>query len=132
LNQFYFKRQYAGRTTKFATVKSLRFSELILRILLFEFRFTRKVTLTIFTPVDFRPSAMAHVPEGTVMVQCKWTVTSGFRTCCVSLDIPAPRVTPVAGLIFETKNRAIFLERIFGRGITAREQLSRAVILARF
>ena len=41
-------------------------------------------------------------------------------------------LTPVAGLIFETKNRAIFLERIFGRGITAREQLSRAVILARF
>ena len=40
--------------------------------------------------------------------------------------------TPVAGLIFETKNRAIFLERFFGRGITAREQLSRAVILARF
>ena len=41
-------------------------------------------------------------------------------------------LTPVAGLIFETKNRAIFLERIFGRGITAREQLSRAVMLARF
>jgi len=34
--------------------------------------------------------------------------------------------TPVAGPIFETKNRAIFLERFFGRGITAREQLSRA------
>ena len=42
------------------------------------------------------------------------------------------RLTPVAGLIFETKNRAIFLERFFGREITAREQLSRAVILARF
>jgi len=41
-------------------------------------------------------------------------------------------VTPVAGLIFETKNRAIFLERFFERGITAREQVSRAVILARF
>ena len=41
-------------------------------------------------------------------------------------------LTPVAGLIFETKNRAIFLERFFGREITAREQLSRAVILARF
>ena len=40
--------------------------------------------------------------------------------------------TPVAGPIFETKNRAIFLERFFGRGITAREQLSQAVILARF
>ena len=35
-------------------------------------------------------------------------------------------MTPVAGPIFETKNRAIFLERFFGRGITAREQLSRA------
>ena len=41
-------------------------------------------------------------------------------------------LTPVAGPIFETKNWAIFLERFFGRGITAREQLSRAVILARF
>jgi hypothetical protein len=41
-------------------------------------------------------------------------------------------LTPVAGLIFKTKNRAIFLERFFGREITAREQLSRAVILARF
>ena len=35
-------------------------------------------------------------------------------------------LTPVAGPIFETKNRAIFLERFFGRGITAREHLSRA------
>jgi len=43
-----------------------------------------------------------------------------------------PHLTPVAGLIFKTKNRAIFLERFFGREITAREQLSRAVILARF
>ena len=48
------------------------------------------------------------------------------------LDTPSVALTPVAGLIFETKNRAIFLERIFGRGISAREQLSRAVILARF
>jgi hypothetical protein len=28
-------------------------------------------------------------------------------------------MTPVAGRIFETKNRAIFLERFFGRGIFA-------------
>jgi len=42
------------------------------------------------------------------------------------------RITPIAGLIFETKNRAIFLERFVGRGITAREQVSRALILARF
>ena len=39
-----------------------------------------------------------------------------------------PTLTPVSGPIFETKNRAIFLERFFGRGITAREQLSRAKI----
>ena len=45
---------------------------------------------------------------------------------------PPSGLTPVAGPIFETKNQAIFLERFFGRGITAREQLSRAVILARF
>jgi len=53
----------------------------------------------------------------------------------VGTGLSTPRdgaITPVAGLMFETKNRAIFLERIFGRGITAREQLSRAVILARF
>jgi len=39
-------------------------------------------------------------------------------------------LTPVAGPIFETKNRAIFLGGFSGRGITAREQLSRAVILS--
>ena len=39
--RFYFRDQcYAGRATKFAPVKGLRFSELILGILLFEFRFT--------------------------------------------------------------------------------------------
>ena len=62
------------------------------------------------------------------------------RTCDVSkvfsqiesLQVGIKSLTPVAGLIFETKNRAIFLERFFGREITAREQLSRAVILARF
>ena len=48
------------------------------------------------------------------------------------IDHHVSNLTPVAGPIFETKNRAIFLERFFGRGITAREQLSRAVILARF
>ena len=41
-------------------------------------------------------------------------------------------VTPVAGLIFETKNQAIFLERFFWREIAAREQVSRAVILEKF
>ena len=41
-------------------------------------------------------------------------------------------VTPVAGLIFETKNREIFLERFFWREIPAREQVSRAVILEKF
>ena len=50
----------------------------------------------------------------------------------VDCDWDLTNLTPVAGLIFETKNRAIFLERFFGREITAREQLSRAVILARF
>ena len=40
--------------------------------------------------------------------------------------VVGPTLTPVAGPIFVTKNRAIFLERFFGRGITAREQLSRA------
>ena len=37
-----------------------------------------------------------------------------------------PILSSVAGPIFETKNRAIFLERLFGRGIPTREQLSRA------
>ena len=45
---------------------------------------------------------------------------------------PLAEVTPVAGLIFETKNRAIFRERIFGRDFSAREQVSRAVILEKF
>ena len=48
------------------------------------------------------------------------------------INLRFEQVAPVAGLIFETKNRAIFLERFFGREITAREQLFRAVILARF
>ena len=43
-----------------------------------------------------------------------------------SKDTQFAAVTPVAGLIFETKNRAIFLERFFGRGITAQEHLPRA------
>ena len=50
----------------------------------------------------------------------------------IMIMITSGSLTPVAGPIFETKNRAIFLERFFGRGITARKQLSRAVILARF
>ena len=41
-------------------------------------------------------------------------------------------LTPVAGLIFETKNREIFLERFFWKEITAREQVSRVVILEKF
>jgi len=35
-----------------------------------------------------------------------------------ALVVVPPVMTPVAGLIFETKNRAIFLERFFGRGIS--------------
>ena len=59
--------------------------------------------------------------------------TRGSRTDYVrGLAESFLKLTPVAGLIFETKNRAIFLERIFGRGITAREQVSRAVILEKF
>jgi len=46
--------------------------------------------------------------------------------CETQPRMPYLPLTPVAGPIFETKNRAIFLERFFGRGITAREQLSRA------
>ena len=58
---------------------------------------------------------------------------SGFRKKKLDVFPDTPGyLTPVAGLIFKTKNRAIFLERFFGREITAREQLSRAVILARF
>ena len=60
------------------------------------------------------------------------TLTENYGRYRRSVRLHLRRITPVAGLIFETKNRAIFLERIFGRGITAREQLSRAVILARF
>jgi len=34
-------------------------------------------------------------------------------------QLAVPLLTPVAGRIFETKNRAVFLERFFGRGIFA-------------
>ena len=55
----------------------------------------------------------------------------GKRQCCLLLSLRL-LLTPVAGLIFETKNREIFLERFFWREITAREQVSRAVILEKF
>ena len=41
-------------------------------------------------------------------------------------------LTPVAGLIFETKNRAIFLENFFRERNFCPEQLSRAKNVARF
>jgi len=41
-------------------------------------------------------------------------------------------LTPVAGLIFETKNRAIFLESFFRERNLCPEQLSRAKNVARF
>ena len=63
-------------------------------------------------------------------------VASDFsrRTCRPWKTQPARggNVTPVAGQIFETKNQAIFMERFFGRGIFAQEQLSRAKNVARF
>ena len=55
-----------------------------------------------------------------------------FFTLLARGPVPPPIVTPVAGPIFESKNRAIFLEIFFGRGITTRESCSRAVMLARF
>jgi len=51
---------------------------------------------------------------------------------CATLANLTQKVGLPGRAIFETKNRAIFLERFFGRGITAREKHSRAVILARF
>ena len=61
-----------------------------------------------------------------------WYWVSKKKSHCLLLLSFFMFLTPVAGLIFKTKNRAIFLQRFFGREITAREQLSRAVILARF
>ena len=55
--------------------------------------------------------------------------TKSWKADC---DLDLTNLTPVAGLIFETKNREIFLERFFWREITAREQVSRAVILEKF
>ena len=66
------------------------------------------------------------------MATCSWFYPEKVVPQAEQTFGPANGVTPVARPIFETKNRAIFLERFFGRGITAREQLSRAVILARF
>ena len=66
----------------------------------------------------------------------------GLGTSISGVEVPPPEsrkvahipptVTPVAGLIFETKNLEIFLERFFWREIPAREQVSRAVILEKF
>jgi len=67
-----------------------------------------------------------------IMSICLNTMAQLVRPRPGERKVSDSNLTPVAGLIFETKNRAIFLERFFGRGITAREQVSRAVILARF
>ena len=85
------------------------------------------------------PSIYTKPPDNTLLCDGNGLGTgcprgqNSFETePCAHKPHKSSLLTPVAGLIFETKNRAIFLERIFGRGITAREQLSRAVILARF
>ena len=65
-------------------------------------------------------------------VRESWRISAHLTDCLVlscfsrELGIKCTKVTPVGGPIFETKNRAIFPQRFFGRGITAREQLSRA------
>jgi len=48
---------------------------------------------------------------------------------CRLLDVYHWMLTPVAGRIFETKNRAIFLERFFGRGISGEALLVYNVVL---
>jgi len=58
----------------------------------------------------FWPSILAS--EG-VVVSRMYLDQEGSRTCDFKSDL-----TPVTRLIFETKNRAIFLERFFGRGIS--------------
>jgi len=75
--------------------------------------------LTLFCTI---PRCSAHFRRFWVSkrLQCE-NLLNNTKTIFFSIGL-----TPVTGPIFETKNPAIFLERFFWRGITAREQLSRA------
>ena len=86
------------------------------------YRFSKRITSILGGKSMISNVKVKHEPQQ--FLRSKWRYDGRFSR--------GIRFTPVAGLIFKTKNRAIFLERFFGREITAREQLSRAVILARF
>ena len=53
--------------------------------------------------------------------------TNGFIRAISSFNIYLISVTPVAGLIFETKNRAVFLERFFWRDFHSINGFIRAI-----
>ena len=55
-------------------------------------------------------------------IECTQLQMSGSARTAGSVVVFA-RFTPVAGPIFENKNRAIFLERFFGRGISGESLL---------
>jgi len=55
-------------------------------------------------------------------IECTQLQLSGSARTAGSVVVFA-RFTPVAGPIFENKNRAIFLERFFGRGISGESLL---------
>jgi len=57
----------------------------------------------------FKPVLQVHGPEETLKTKLKTILWVGFEK--------GGFLTPVAGLIFETKNREIFLERFFWREI---------------
>jgi len=88
------------------------------------------------------PPPTRHVGSGGSYLFSSWLLNLGFEPVRASptrgwvrervtggLKSSRERVTPVAGLIFETKNRAIFLEsffreRNFGRSITCLQPCS--------
>ena len=81
--------------------------------------------------INVRPRLLSDVKSNLKQTQRSnmGSIPGKHRPERSGVNFKEQRLTPVAGLIFETKNREIFLERFFWREITAREQVSRAVIL---
>jgi len=83
----------AGRTTKFAPVKSLRFSELILGILLFEFRFTVFFPLGCGVDSWIPPLSFVQTAKGKAPKEAWGSRLSGESVNVTFLRLHEPQLT---------------------------------------
>jgi len=65
-----------------------------------------------------RMSASVYSPFTSVGATQRSFLADYLTVCLDDEEHSEQNLTPVARLIFETKNRAIFLQRFFGRGIS--------------